>query len=313
MSSRLFVGNLSFSTTAETLGKLFESIGEVLDAVIIARGQYSRGYGFVNMKDEATAKQAMDSLNHKDLDGRAINIELARAAGERSSAPRRGGFRGPRRDFDGPRRDFGGPRQDFDGPRRRFNRRRPRRFRRTFDPNAPLSKTRVFLNNLPFDTTAEELRAEFKGYGINEIIIPLGFGGRPRGYGFIEFKTPADQAKCMKEKAGMVLKEREIRLEAAREKPERAPASTTRVHLGNLPFALTEEELRAEFKGYGIKEVVIPVGFGGRPRGYGFIEFNSAADQAKCMKEKANMVLKEREIKVSAAYGKQASAQNTQE
>jgi RNA recognition motif-containing protein len=199
MSVRLFVGNLNFRTTAETLGKLFEAQGEVQDAVIIASGSYSRGYGFVNMKDEPSAHRAVAALNNYELDGRQIRIEIARPRrepGERPP-PRRSSFRAPRR--------FG--RRQF-APRRR----RP-------PTEGPPSTTRVHLSNLPFNLTDEELKAEFAGYSISEAVIIRGIDGRSRGYGFVEFTNEADQARALREKATLTIKNRPATLQAARIRP----------------------------------------------------------------------------------------------
>ena len=80
MQNKLFVGNLSWDTTDETLSQLFSTVGEVTEAKVIVdkfKGR-SKGFGFVTMASEELAQKAMEELNGKELDGRAINVSEAR-------------------------------------------------------------------------------------------------------------------------------------------------------------------------------------------------------------------------------------------
>ncbi|KAH7829546.1 putative RNA-binding region RNP-1 domain-containing protein [Monocercomonoides exilis] len=219
MSNRLFVGNLSFNTTAESLGKLFETAGEVLEAVIISRGTRSLGYGFVNMKDNATAVAAIEKLNNTDLDGRQIRIELSKSE---PRAPRSRGTDAPRGSFGargrGARR-FGGRGFGFGGPRRP---RAPRAPRAPRDPNAPVSKTRVYINSLPYRLDEEGLKKAFEGYAVKEAMIIRNSYGSSRGYGFVEFENHAEQERALREKASFDLDGRTVSIQAAMDRP--APA-----------------------------------------------------------------------------------------
>ncbi|MCS7087421.1 MAG: RNA-binding protein [Thermoflexales bacterium] len=80
MSSRLYVGNLSYSTTVESLRAFFETVGEVRKAEIITDRETNRskGFGFVEMSTPEAAQQAMERLNGKLLDNRPVRIDLAR-------------------------------------------------------------------------------------------------------------------------------------------------------------------------------------------------------------------------------------------
>lgn len=76
----LFVSNLGFGLQDEDLRKMFEGFGAVSSAKIImdrATGR-SRGFGFVEMPDDAAAKVAITSLDGTSNDGRAINVTEAR-------------------------------------------------------------------------------------------------------------------------------------------------------------------------------------------------------------------------------------------
>ena len=92
MASKLFVGNLSYSTTDDRIREVFEQYGEVLSATVVrdrATGQ-SRGFGFVEYGAESAAQSAMETLNGTDLDGRSITVNVARER-ERGGPPRGGG------------------------------------------------------------------------------------------------------------------------------------------------------------------------------------------------------------------------------
>jgi len=86
----IFVGNLSFKTTDDQLRALFEAHGEVSSARVITDRETgrSRGFGFVEMNNDEEAHRAIEAINGKELDGRALNVNEAR--------PREGGGRGGR-------------------------------------------------------------------------------------------------------------------------------------------------------------------------------------------------------------------------
>jgi len=79
MSNRLYVGNLSFNTTEESLSSAFSAIGEVRETTIVMDRETgrSRGFGFVAMADAGTAQRAISELNGSELDGRALRVNLA--------------------------------------------------------------------------------------------------------------------------------------------------------------------------------------------------------------------------------------------
>ncbi|MEI1279623.1 RNA-binding protein [Leptospira venezuelensis] len=79
MSSKLFVGGLSWSTTDLTLRQAFETHGAVQEANIVVDRETgrSRGFGFVTFADQNSANAAVSELNGKDLDGRNIVVSVA--------------------------------------------------------------------------------------------------------------------------------------------------------------------------------------------------------------------------------------------
>jgi RNA recognition motif-containing protein len=90
----IFVGNLSFGATEDTVRALFEAYGTV-DRVNLVTDRdtgRARGFGFVEMSDSAEADKAIAGLNGRELDGRALNINEARPKEERGGGG--GGYRG---------------------------------------------------------------------------------------------------------------------------------------------------------------------------------------------------------------------------
>jgi len=95
----IYVGNINFSTSDESLKELFDEFGEVLSAKII-RDKYSgrsKGFGFVEMVNDEEALEAINSLNGQELDHKNIVVSEARPkteGGERRSRPfNKGGYR----------------------------------------------------------------------------------------------------------------------------------------------------------------------------------------------------------------------------
>ena len=103
MGNRLYVGNLSFNATSESVRGLFETCGQVTDVHIVQdreTGQ-SRGFGFVTMSTSEEASNALSNLNGADLDGRSVRVAEAeerqsRGGGGGGGGGGSGGYRGGR-------------------------------------------------------------------------------------------------------------------------------------------------------------------------------------------------------------------------
>ena len=91
MGNKLYVGNLAFSFDDSSLQSLFASAGTVTSAkIIIDRDSgRSKGFGFVEMSSDTEAKAAIEQLNSKEVEGRALTVNEARP-----QEPRSGGFGG---------------------------------------------------------------------------------------------------------------------------------------------------------------------------------------------------------------------------
>lgn len=83
----IFVSNLNFKVRNEDLKNLFQEYGEVVSSKVITDkfSGRSRGFGFVEMKNDSDGQKAIDELNQKDYEGRSISVSVAK--------PREEGFR----------------------------------------------------------------------------------------------------------------------------------------------------------------------------------------------------------------------------
>ena len=97
MSNKLFVGNLSFNTTENDLNDAFAAFGTVTETNLMMDRMTNRprGFGFVTMSSADEAQKAIEGLHGKDLDGRALTVNVAKPREERPA----GG---------GGRREYGG-------------------------------------------------------------------------------------------------------------------------------------------------------------------------------------------------------------
>jgi RNA recognition motif-containing protein len=77
---KIYVGNLSFNMSDHDLNALFAEHGAVNSATIITDRETnrSRGFGFVEMENDAEAMQAIQAINDKEIDGRSLNVSEAR-------------------------------------------------------------------------------------------------------------------------------------------------------------------------------------------------------------------------------------------
>jgi len=84
-TSKLYVGGIPYRTTEDELRTAFEEAGAVTSVSIISDRMTgrSRGFGFVEMADEAAAQAAIDRWDGKEFDGRMLSVSMARPQGDR--------------------------------------------------------------------------------------------------------------------------------------------------------------------------------------------------------------------------------------
>jgi cold-inducible RNA-binding protein len=96
MSTKLFVGNLSFNTTENDLQDAFAAHGTVVEATLMMdrMSGRSRGFAFVTMGTPDEAQKAIEAMNGSQLDGRPLTVNIARPREERPPGGGRRDFRG---------------------------------------------------------------------------------------------------------------------------------------------------------------------------------------------------------------------------
>ena len=94
MGKKLYVGNLSYNVDSAQLEELFSKYGQVQSAQVIQDRDTgrSKGFGFVEMADDNAAREAIEGLNMREQDGRALTVNEARPKEERGG----GGYGGSR-------------------------------------------------------------------------------------------------------------------------------------------------------------------------------------------------------------------------
>jgi len=93
MAKNIYVGNLTWECTADDLLAVFQEHGSVSRAQVITDRETgrSRGFGFVEMDDDAEAQKAIEALNGADYQGRPLTVNEARPREERSGGGHRSG------------------------------------------------------------------------------------------------------------------------------------------------------------------------------------------------------------------------------
>lgn len=96
MSTKLYVGNLSFNTSTQELEEMFGEVGTVESANIIEDRETgrSRGFAFVEMSSQAEAQNAIAQFNGKEINGRELKVNEAVDRDNRGGGGNRGGYGG---------------------------------------------------------------------------------------------------------------------------------------------------------------------------------------------------------------------------
>ena len=100
MSNKLYVGNLSFNTTENGLQDAFAAHGTVTETNLMMDRDTNRprGFGFVTMSTAEEAQNAIAALNGREMDGRALTVNVAKPREERTGGGSGGGYGGSRRE-----------------------------------------------------------------------------------------------------------------------------------------------------------------------------------------------------------------------
>jgi len=240
--TKVFVGNLDFQTKEAALVQHFGAAGKVISANIITRGPRSLGYGFVEMDSEEDAAKAVQMLNKKEIDGRPVNVEVAKPrdetkkdnanttdntnTGATRGSPRGRGRGGRSRGRGGRGRGFGRggaafrPRGSGEKPQQTASNtttnNKPQKEKQ--EENRTPSKTMLFVANLPFKLDDDTFSKLFKDANLTfkaAHVVKNQRSGRSKGFGFVEFDNEADQQKALNAINKKVVDERELVVKVA--------------------------------------------------------------------------------------------------
>jgi len=92
MSAKVYIGNLSWNTTDDSLRTAFSEFGQITDCIVMRDRETnrSRGFGFVTYNSQTEAEAAIASMNEQELDGRRVRVNLANS--RPTGGGRGGGF-----------------------------------------------------------------------------------------------------------------------------------------------------------------------------------------------------------------------------
>lgn len=186
---KLFVAGLPDSVTEEALRGLFSESGTQVAELTLPRDRMSgrpRGFAFVRLGGSDDAERARQVLDGRIVDGKVISVRPFQA--------------------EPPARREGAPATTPSGDRPERSERPPRR---ELGASGPAPDRTLYVGNLPYDATPEEVEATLAGYGVEGIArvhLPVDPDGRRRGFGFVTIGT-ADAAKGAIE----LLKQAELR------------------------------------------------------------------------------------------------------
>ncbi|KAL3790123.1 hypothetical protein ACHAW5_007730 [Stephanodiscus triporus] len=148
----IHVGNISFDTRESDLRDVFSAYGSVskVNMPIDRETGRPRGFAFVNMSSAEEHAAAIEALNESEVGGRTIYVSESV-----------------------PKEKYAANKNKFDGPRKRTTPRGPR-------------GTKIYVGNLNFDTTMEDIQAAFSEYGeVKDCFVPSDYDGNPRGFAFV--------------------------------------------------------------------------------------------------------------------------------
>ena len=214
MTSKLFFQNLNYDTSEDDIQELFGKCGSVLniELKVGARG-FSRGLGTVEMGSVSEAEKVIAEYDGVEYMGRKIHIrhdDPERAGGRRYN---RGGYE--RRDYG--RRDDNRRDDNREYGRRDDTRRQPRAPRarpERYQSPTPIEGRRLFVRNMSFDATDEDIKEHFEAAGPVEYVdIFRRARGISMGYGTVLMETKEGALRAVEELHGVEHLDRELKVE----------------------------------------------------------------------------------------------------
>ncbi|NWS24067.1 NUCL protein, partial [Polioptila caerulea] len=154
----------------------------------------------------------------------------------------------------------------------------------------------LFLKNLPYRLTEEEIREVFEN--ALEVRILMNKDGNSKGMAYVEFKTEAEANKALEEKQGTEIEGRAVIIDFTGEKSqqEHQKGESKTLIVNNLSYAATEESLQEVFKK--ASSIRVPQNNQGRPKGYAFVDFATAEDAREALNSCNNTEIEGRTIRL---------------
>jgi len=300
----LYVSNLPFSFEDGDLKNIFNGYEVTSAYVAVRRNKRSKGFGFVTFSTPEQQKKALENFDGKELDGRTLTVKVA--------------HKDERRDEKGELRE-------------EFKTQEPRAKKGGEKANAAPEKTPsdtvLYVSNLPFEFTDENLSAVFEKFKPKSARIARRRNDRSKGFGFVEFENKEDQTAALA-LDGSDVAERQISVKVSMvgadrtgdEKPEEkkkkkktkakkteekkeAVGSSSTLYVSNLPFDLTDELLGDLFKTKGHNPVSARIARrrDERSKGFGFVEFANETEQKAALAAIDGATIGERTIAAKVA------------
>jgi len=275
--TKVFVGNLSFKTRDADLARAFEVVGKVTSANIITRGPRSLGYGFVELSSEEEANKAIAQLNKSDLDGRQINVEIARPREQTGQ-------------------DGASPDSNNNDPAQRPRRRRQPR-PAAAGSVAPAAGGDAAATRSPSDKPRRARKPRVPG-------APAAGGAAPAAAGSVS-AAPAAAGDDGRRPARRGRSRRFGRFQRFRrpqrtDEQPRIPSATT-LFVANLHYQVDNEGLAGIFNEFNPTKAYVVQTHSGRSRGFGFVEFGTETDQQNALKSIDKKVVNERPLSVKVS------------
>jgi len=270
----IYVGNISFDTNESDIGDAFAAYGSVSKVQVPTDRNTgrARGFAFVSMSNAEEHAAAIAALNESDLGGRTIYVS--------ESLPKDKVAENKKRD-----------------PKKK-----------TFAS----SGTKIYVGNLNFDTTSEEVQAAFAEYGdVKDCFVPTDYDGNPRGFGFVTMDEES-ALKAIEGMDGTELGGRTLNVKKSLPKgtKSKTDAKEVKLYVGNLSWGTEESALRELFEEYGqVVDCYLPVDKEtGQHRGFAFVTMDPN-DALRAADETDGYELDGRILRVNEAQPKGSSRQ----
>jgi RNA recognition motif-containing protein len=211
MSNRVYVGNLSWSTSWQDLKDHMRDVGDVQYAKVLQdRDGRSKGCGIVEFTTVEGAADAIEKLTDTELKGRKIFVREDREDGKKGGdrPPRTEGGDRPPRTEGGDKSEKGEASEGAPAPSGGGG--------GGGDKAAPVPGSQLFIGNLSWETGWQDLKDHFRTIGeVERADVAVGRDGRKKGFGFIRFATAEEATKAIEELNGVEFMGRpiEVRLD----------------------------------------------------------------------------------------------------